>query len=129
MSTSPGITIDRGIRILRLGLWVGAGINIASGIAVIAITAPWIVPRSMERQALQLYAGWAAIVLTALGAIAVVAAYAPYGNRRLIRVIVLTHLALFAWARVACSDALCSTEAIHAVIAVTIYIGLRLARL
>lgn len=128
---SPGVIVDRGIRILRLGLWLGGGVNIAAATLVLVRFAPQIVTRTVAFEALRYYSGLL-VALGALGIIGIVAAYAPYGNRRLIRILTITHLAIGSMLWMQAPGAGLDVGAfrvVHLVAAVTIYIGLRLARL
>ncbi len=134
MSSSPGITIDRGIKILRLSLWAGGGLNLL--LAAALVLAPELVLPARATPPPPFYSAVLAVTLAALGAIGLVAAYAPYGNRKLMRLLALTGLALGGVGLgAACGcyrgawPLLSFFLSIHLILALALLIGLRMARL
>ncbi len=127
MNSPTGVSIDRGMRLLRSGLWCGALGNLLLGLVLIVspeiLRLPPVAP---------FYSALIVVLLTILAALAVTVAYAPPGNRRSIRWIALGHLTIgLLAATFAASYAFDLTliAVLELLIAGAIYFGLKLARL
>lgn len=123
---SPGVIVDRGIRILRLSLWTGAAFDfVAAAWLAMALTL------SGHPLSEASYPAALALTLATLGGVRLVVAYAPYGNRRLIRILVAAGagIAFTCWWFGDGTATLRVAAAIHAVLAANLLLGLRLARL
>lgn len=94
--------------------------------------APSITSSAMHFEAVRFYSGLGGIPLASLGAVGIVAAYAPHGNRRLIRILVTTRIAtgVLLWFQAPFGSlAVSALGAGQIILAVTLYLCLRMARL
>lgn len=123
---SGGVIVDRGIRVLRASLWAGATFDL--------VTATWLglgAVLAAHPVADGFYSAALAVTLAVLGGVRLVAAYAPYGNRRIIRILAGAGLAM----AVACwwfdrgTAPFEVAAVIHTILALGLLLGLRLARL
>ena len=126
MSSSTGIVIDRGVRLLRAGLCLGALGDLLLG--SIFVIKPQVLPLT---PAPPFYSALVGVLLVTLAAIAINAAYAPHGNRRTIRWLALGHLLVGGVAFI-----FAEPQGLHLTLAVVewllatmIYLGLKMARL
>lgn len=123
---SPGVIVDRGIRILRLSLWTGAAFDF--------VAAAWLgmaLTLSGHPLSEASYLAVLALTLATLGGVRLVVAYAPYGNRRLVRILIAVGagMAFTCWWFGSGTGLLGVAASIHAVLTAGLLLGLRLARL
>lgn len=126
--SSPGVIVDRGIHILRASLWAGAAFDFAAA-AWLGVTL--LLAGHPQAQAFYSAGLLLALALATLGAVRLTAAYAPYGNRRLVRVLAVAGIAIagICWWLPPGTMPLAVAGTVHSTLAIGLLLGLRLARL